>query len=142
MMEQKQWLTCPAECAAIYIDYMNRRKIVYREVRSEPGSRCFVLDRKYRPHSWKLDFVTTCQRGVWSGMAKSITALSDEQFDEIVYRALVDCHHYAKQVNQSVERGSVRATAHWLPKPIDCTTFELTQSLERLVEAGQVYVSR
>ena len=49
-----QVLTCPEDWIARYRNYMNRRQIPFREEWND-GSLWFLIPRKYRPNSWKLD---------------------------------------------------------------------------------------
>lgn len=49
-----QILTCPPEWRETYRDYMERHHIPYREELSN-GELWFLIDRRYRPHAWKLD---------------------------------------------------------------------------------------
>lgn len=51
----KQLLTCPVGCRSVYRDYMTKRKIDFQEV-TKNGILWFIIDRKFRPHAWKLDF--------------------------------------------------------------------------------------
>lgn len=48
----KQWLTCPEDCIDLYRQYMKHRKIEWVEIRD--GCLWFVIDRKLRPHRWKV----------------------------------------------------------------------------------------
>jgi hypothetical protein len=47
-------VTCPSDWIACYRDYMSRREIPFREELSD-GQLWFLLPRKYRPHTWKLE---------------------------------------------------------------------------------------
>lgn len=49
-----QVLTCPSDWTGRYRDYMSRRGIPFREELSD-GELWFLIPRKLRPHSWKLD---------------------------------------------------------------------------------------
>jgi len=51
----KLWLYCPEDTAHAYIAYMQHRNIEFREDEAEEGQRCFVIDKKFRPHQWVLD---------------------------------------------------------------------------------------
>lgn len=49
-----QILTCPGDWIAHYTDYMRRHDIPFRGELSD-GEMWFLIPRKYRPHSWKLE---------------------------------------------------------------------------------------
>jgi hypothetical protein len=49
-----QVLTCPRDWVGRYKKYMRHRRIPFREELSK-GELWFLLPRRYRPHSWKLD---------------------------------------------------------------------------------------
>jgi len=49
-----QIFTCPAEDAEKYRMVMQRDGVPYHEEMSD-GALWFLLPRKYRPHSWKID---------------------------------------------------------------------------------------
>lgn len=49
-----QVLTCPRDWTVRYKKYMSQHGIPFREELSN-GELWFLLPRKYRPHSWKLD---------------------------------------------------------------------------------------
>lgn len=49
-----QTLTCPSDWMARYKEYMGRHGVPFREELSN-GVLWFLVPRKYRPHSWKLD---------------------------------------------------------------------------------------
>ena len=52
-----QILCCPKDWARAYRDYMTARHIPFAEelIDNQP---CFLIPRKYRPHSWKLKDLT------------------------------------------------------------------------------------
>ena len=53
----KLWLYCPTKHAPMYRDYMRKRGIKFRQQRgTKKGEVCFVMDRKYRPFQWKINF--------------------------------------------------------------------------------------
>ncbi len=52
-----QVLTCPRDWTGRYRDYMSRRGIPFQEELSN-GELWFLIPRKVRPHSWKLDGLT------------------------------------------------------------------------------------
>jgi hypothetical protein len=47
-------ITCPSDWTASYKEYMSRHGIPFWEELSD-GALWFLIPRKYRPHSWKLD---------------------------------------------------------------------------------------
>ncbi len=49
-----QILTCPEDWIRCYRDYMARHAIPFTE-EIHDGERWFLIPRKYRPHSWKLE---------------------------------------------------------------------------------------
>ena len=49
-----QILTCPRDCRGRYRAYMSRHHIPFREEWSN-GELWFLIPRRHRPHSWKLD---------------------------------------------------------------------------------------
>jgi len=49
-----QVLTCPSDWVARYRDYMNCHGIPFREELSN-GEAWFLIPRKYRPHTWRLE---------------------------------------------------------------------------------------
>jgi hypothetical protein len=49
-----QVLTCPSDWIERYRDYMSRHNIPFREELSN-GELWFLIPRKCRPHSWKLE---------------------------------------------------------------------------------------
>ncbi len=48
-----QVLSCPRDWSERYRDYMTRQNVPFIEERID-GQLCFLLPRRYRPHSWKL----------------------------------------------------------------------------------------
>ena len=49
-----QVLTCPRDWGARYKEYMKQHAVPFLEERSN-GELWFLIPRKYRPHSWRLD---------------------------------------------------------------------------------------
>ena len=49
-----QVISCPEDWAARYREYMQAHAVPFLEERID-GRPCFVLSRRYRPHSWKLE---------------------------------------------------------------------------------------
>jgi len=49
-----QIVTCPSDWTTRYLDYMRLHEIPLKEELSD-GELWFLIPRKYRPHSWKLD---------------------------------------------------------------------------------------
>ncbi|HTU92739.1 MAG TPA: hypothetical protein VMF69_21845 [Gemmataceae bacterium] len=56
-----QLWTCPPDWTARYKEYMSRHGIPFREELSN-GELWFLIPRKHRPHSWKLEDPTTATR--------------------------------------------------------------------------------
>jgi hypothetical protein len=50
-----QTLTCPTDWIPRYKEYMGRHGVPFQEELSN-GVLWFLIPRKYRPHSWKLEF--------------------------------------------------------------------------------------
>jgi len=44
---------CPAYCLDAYRQHMKKRKIEFREKKID-GEVCFVVNRRHRPHAWKI----------------------------------------------------------------------------------------
>ena|SRR6266487_5362429 len=56
-----QILTCPTDWIAQYKEYMGNHSVPFEEELSN-GVLWFLIPRKYRPHSWKLDPPSRTQR--------------------------------------------------------------------------------
>lgn len=48
-----QIISCPSDCIIQYKEYMESHKIPYKE-ELVASNVCFLVSRKYRPHTWKL----------------------------------------------------------------------------------------
>ncbi len=55
-----QILTCPSDWIARYKEYMSRHGVPFQEELSN-GVLWFLIPRKHRPHSWKLDIPSRMQ---------------------------------------------------------------------------------